>query len=307
MKSNGKKIVKIIKLGRLHFVFGGFLFFCLGALFATLMEAKFGPGQFIFGYAILFAAHISLNYSNDYFDLESDKYGKPSQFAGGSGILVQNPELKIYAKLIGIGAMITSISLAMIFTFIYSFPYSFILFVIFGNLLGWFYAAPPIRMSYNGASEIATILTGFMMPGMGYFSIMGTINLPFIIFSIPLMIYQFLFINAVQIPDLEGDKLGNKRTLIVRKGRKFGFKLIAVSAVLGSLSLLSISITGWYSKTINFFLIVLISLIPLSLAILSYMKRSEDRIDATNLVNRNLSSLFIFAIITNFYFVYLLL
>jgi len=73
MKSNGKKIVKIIKLGRLHFVFGGFLFFCLGALFATLMGAKFSLDQFIFGYTILFAAHISLNYSNDYFDLESDK------------------------------------------------------------------------------------------------------------------------------------------------------------------------------------------------------------------------------------------
>ncbi|MEN4028833.1 MAG: prenyltransferase, partial [Methanobacterium sp.] len=220
---------------------------------------------------------------------------------------VQNPELKIYAKLIGIGAMITSIFLAMIFTFIYSFPYSFILFVISGNLLGWFYAAPPIRLSYNGASEIATVLTGFIMPGMGYFSIIGTINLPFVIFSIPLMIYQFLFIIAVQIPDLEGDKLGNKRTLIVRKGRKTGFKLMLFSAVLGSLSLLLISVTGWYSKTINFFLIFLISIIPLSLAILSYIKRSEDRIEAINLVNRNLSSLFVFAIIINSYFVYLLL
>ncbi|WP_414470325.1 prenyltransferase [Methanobacterium sp. ACI-7] len=304
---NADKIIKIIKLGRLHFVFGGFLFFCLGALFALLMGANFNLGQFIFGYFVLFAAHISLNYSNDYYDLESDKYGKPTQFAGGSGILVNNPELKVYAKWIGINALFTSLILSIIFIYVYSVSAYFFLLIIFANFLAWFYTAPPIRMSYNGFGEVATILSGFVMPAIGYFALMGNLDIYFFIFSIPIMLYQMLFINAVEIPDLEGDINGGKKSWITSYGRAFGFKMILISGVLGTLSFFIISIISVYPESLNFKLISLASIIPLSFAIWSYLKKSEDRTYATNLINKNLISLFIFAIIVNSYFIYLIL
>jgi len=303
---NTDKFINIIKLGRFHFTFGGLIFFLLGALFAVILGAPFDLVKLVFAYSILFMAHISLNYSNDYFDLEADKHCKPSPFAGGSGILVKNPELIKYAKWIAILSLLSSLILAAIFTYIYSFPAYFFLFVLFGNFLGWFYTAPPIRMSYNKIGELSTIMAGFMMPGIGYFAMMGQLDLNFFIFSIPIMLYQMLFINAVEIPDLEGDVIGGKKTWIVIKGRKFGFMLIGIAGALATLSFILISQSELFSAYLNFNIIALLSLIPLSLAIFSFLKRTDNRFKATNLVNGNLSSLFAFGIITNCYFAYII-
>ena len=144
------------------------------------------------------------------------------------------------------------------------------------------------------------------MPAMGYFAMTGTINMPFVIFSIPLLLYQVLFINAVQIPDMEGDKLGGKNTWIVKRGRMFGFKTIAISGSLATLSFLLISFTSLYPVILNFRAITFVSILPLAFAILSYLNRSNDRIKATALINKNLSSLIIFLAAINCYFIYLI-
>ncbi|HML05637.1 MAG TPA: prenyltransferase [Methanobacterium sp.] len=306
MNLNRGKLVKIIKLGRFQFIFGGFLYFCLGALFATLLNTEFALNKFLLGYVIFFTAHLSMHYSNDYFDMEADKYGNSSQFAGGSGILIDNPELKNFSKWFSITLLILSLVLAAAFVTIFSYSIWFFLFVAFGNFLAFFYAAPPIKLSYNGFGELATISIGFLMPAMGYFAMTGTINMPFVIFSIPLLLYQVLFINAVQIPDMEGDKLGGKNTWIVKRGRMFGFKTIAISGSLATLSFLLISFTSLYPVILNFRAITFVSILPLAFAILSYLKRSNDRITATTLINRNLSSLIIFLAVINCYFIYLI-
>lgn len=306
MKSTGEKIIKIIKLARFQFIFGGFLYFCLGAFFAVLLNAEFALNKFLLGYAIFFMAHLSMQYSNDYFDMEADKHGNPSQFAGGSGILLENPELKNFSIWFSITLLSLSLILAAVFVAIFSYSIWFFIFVVFGNFLAFFYAAPPIKLSYNGLGELATISIGFLMPAMGYLTLMGTINMPFVIFSIPLLLYQLLFINAVQIPDMEGDKLGGKITWIVKRGRIFGFKTIAIAGSLATLSFVAISLTNLYPITINFKVIAFLSIIPLAFAILSYLKRSEERLAATTLVNKNLSSLIAFVAIINCYFIYLI-
>ncbi|MGB9978971.1 prenyltransferase [Methanobacterium sp.] len=306
MNLNYNKLVKIVKLGRFQFLLGGILYFCMGAFLAVLLNAEFSLDKFLLGYAILFTAHLSMHYSNDYFDLEADKCGKPSQFAGGSGILIENPELKKFSKWFSVVLLSLSLIIAAVFVVLFSYSIWFFLFMVFANLLGWFYAAPPLRLSYNKLGELATISVGFVMPAIGYLTLTGTIDILFIIFSIPLLIYQMLFISAVQIPDMEGDKLGGKITWIVSKGRKFGFKVITVSAILATLSFFSISITNLYPPILNFKVITLISTIPLILAVLSYLKRTEDRKKAMHLVNQNLISLIIFLAITNFYFLYLI-
>jgi len=244
MNLNYDKLIKIIKLGRFQFILAGFLYFCIGAFLAVLLNAEFTLNKFLLGYAIFFMSQLSMHYSNDYFDLEADKHSKPSQFAGGSGILVENPELKEFSKWLSVTLLSLSLILAAVFVILFSYSLGFFLFVVFGNFLAWFYAAPPIKLSYNRLGEVSTISVGFLMPAMGYLTLMGTINMPFVIFSIPLLLYQLLFINAVQIPDMEGDKLGGKITWIVSKGRKFGFKIIVVSGILATLSFFGISITN---------------------------------------------------------------
>jgi 1,4-dihydroxy-2-naphthoate octaprenyltransferase len=299
-------LIKIIKLGRLQFTFGILMYFLIGTLFALLLNAQFDLSKFIWGYLILFMASMATHYSNDYFDFEVDQYGTKTPFSGGSGILVENPELKELSKKLAYLFICLSILIGAGFTVYYSFPISFFFFVLFGNALVWFYSAPPIKLAYNGLGEIGNLLNGFIMPGAGYFVTMGTIDLPFIIFSIPILFLQFMFSIGVEIPDLEGDKLGGKITWVVSKGREFGFKLIGISVVMATVSFLIVPFTNLFPQIIDFRVLTLISLIPLSLGIYAFWKRPVDKIPATKLAILNVGSLFAVWILVNCYFIYLL-
>ena len=120
---NYNDTLKIIKLGRFQFILGGFLFFCCGALFALLLDAKFNLNIVLFGYLALFLAHLSVSYSNDYFDLKVDSFGKPAKFSGGSGILLENPELREFSKWFALILIFLSLFTASIITFISNYPY----------------------------------------------------------------------------------------------------------------------------------------------------------------------------------------
>lgn len=297
-------IVKIIRLGRFQFVFGGFLFFCAGALLALLLNAEFTLDKFIAGYGALFTAHLAVSYSNDYFDIEVDKFGKPTRFSGGSGVLIDNPELKNFSKRFSLVLMGLSMAIATVSTVIFDLPISFWLLILFGNLLGWYYSAPPLKLSYRGFSELATVLTGFIVPGVGYVVLMGKLDLYFFIFSLSLMMYELFFIINVEIPDMEIDKKGGKKTLVVNHGLKTGFIIVAGAAFLATSSYIFISQTDIYPSYINFGMITLISLVPLIVGTLVAMKKSINLKNATALVNYNLISLSLFIILVNAYLLY---
>ena len=180
------------------------------------------------------------------------------------------------------------------------------MFVLVGNALVWFYSAPPIKLSYRRLGEIANVINGFIMPAMGYFVVMGTIDLPFIIFSIPFVFLQLMFTIGVEIPDLEGDRLGGKITWTVSKGREFSFKLLGISAILTTTSFIVIPLTNLFPQSINFLILALISVISLSLGIVAIIKRPIAKTPATKLATLNVASVFAVIILVNCYFVYLL-
>jgi len=115
-----------------------------------------------------------------------------------------------------------------------------------------------------------------------------------------------MFSLGVEIPDLEGNKLGGKITWIVSKGREFGFKLIGISVVLATISFLLVPYSNLFPQIIDFRVLTLISLIPLSLGLYAFWKRPVEKIQATKLAILNVGSLFAVWILTNCYFIYLL-
>ena len=161
-----RKVRLLIRLGRLHFLIPGLLLYTFGALLAIANGAKTNPGLFIFGYAILFFAHLSVHFSNDYYDREADKNAKRTPVSGGSGVLVDHPEMAGLALNVAILLLGLSVVTAIAFTFYYSFPLWFLFYAVFGGLLGWFYTAPPLKLAYRGLGEASTaIATGFIVPG----------------------------------------------------------------------------------------------------------------------------------------------
>lgn len=282
------------------------MYFLIGAGFALLLGAPFVLSKFLWGYIILFMASMAIHYANDYFDYDLDHFGTPTTFTGGSGILVENPELRTISKRLAIFFISLSIIIGAIFTIVYAFPVSFFLFVLLGNFMVWFYSAPPIKFSYRRLGEIANIINGFIMPATGYFVVMGTIDLPFIIFSVPLLFLQLAFTVGVEIPDLEGDKLGGKITWIVSRGREFGFKLLGISALLVTVSFLVIPLSNLLPQSINYNVLALISLIPLSLGIYGSYKKPAGKESATKLATISVASVFMVVILISGYFVYII-
>lgn len=305
MNYSADNLFKIIKLGRPQILAGNFLLFTMGALLALLFNAQFDLSKFILGYSILFTAHLAVHYGNDYYDINVDKHNKPNLVSGGRGILVENPELRELSKKVSIAITGLSLVLAAAFTVIFNYPVTFFLFFIFGNLLAWFYTAPPVKLVYRRLGEIANIIAVIIFFGAGYFTLMGTLNLPFFVFAVPVVFLQIIFINSFEIPDMEGDKLGGKITWIVSWGRGFGFKLIAISGFLATISFLIIPFTNLFPKIIDFRILAIISLISLSLGIVGLIKNPQDRESATKLASINVAVLFLMSILINVYFIYL--
>jgi len=291
-----------IRLGRYPFLLSGFIPFTAGALLAFLLGARFTPAQFLIGYAAMAAAHLSVNYSNDYFDSDADRFVETSPISGGSGVLAANPNLKPAALSAAVALMGVSVLIGYFFVTVYGYPVVFLVFGIAGNLLGWFYTAPPLAFAYHKLGEVTNMITfGLLMPGAGYFVAAGTLDAAFFAFAAPLCLYGLVFITSVEIPDMEGDIAGGKRTLIVRRGRIFGFGLIVVAATLATASLTVFALTGTFAP-VDFWPVALVSLIPLGIALWGFSHRCAGRACALPHAVANIMGYFAFQGLVVIYF-----
>ena len=300
-------MTKLLQVARPQFLIAGLALFLFGAAWAILLGAPFSLSRLLLGYLVLLPAHLSISYSNDYFDLAVDKLGKPSLFSGGSGVLAHHGELRRPVKWVAVALILCSLVLGILFQAMYSYPIWFLGFVVLGNLLGWFYTAPPLRLAYRGLGELSIALAiGFLLPGMGYLVMRGYWNGDGLLFTVPLMLYGLAFILAVEIPDEEVDRLGNKRTWVARRGRGFGFSVVGISLLLATLSFFCFS---WlYSRTypLDFRILGLLSLLPLGTGVIGMARRPVERQPAIKLVNGIVISVAVLCIFADGYLVYLL-
>jgi 1,4-dihydroxy-2-naphthoate octaprenyltransferase len=282
---------QILKLARFRFLVPGFLIYILGALLAVIYGANLDPVKFLFGYAIFGTAHLSVSFSNDYFDREADRMAKQTPFSGGSGVLVHHPELSRFAVRFAVFLIIISITIAILFDLVYSYGPFFVALAIFGSLLGWFYTAPPLKLAYRGLGEASTILaTGLIMPAMGYYVMHGSIDARIIALSFPLMCYALFFILTVELPDVEVDRLGGKANLMTYKGRKAGIMLSIIATMAATLLFIILALLGTL-QPLEMWFFVLLSGIPLIAALCGLTIRTEGQLPIVRQVKLNFGSL----------------
>ena len=291
-------MAKWLHLARPQFLIASLSIFIIGISWAVLLGAPFSLQRMLLGYSIILTAHLSVSFSNDYFDVEVDKFGRPSLFSGGSGILVENPELRKPALWFAILLNICSLSLGIVFLWKYSYPLWFLGYIAMSNLLGWFYSAPPFRLAYRGLGELLTAFTsGFLVPAMGYLVLKGYLNSDGLLFTIPLMLYGLAFILTVEIPDMEADRLGHKQTWVVHKGRSFTFTVVGALLLAATGFFFCIHYLYLHVFPLDFHLLGFISLLPLGTGGLGVVIRPVDRQTATKLANAMIISLAVFFIL----------
>ena len=281
----------ILKLARFRFLIPGLLIYTLGALLAVVNGAMLDPIKFLFGYAIFGTAHLSVSFSNDYFDREADRTAKQTPFSGGRGVLVQHPELSRFALRFAVILIIISIAIAILFDLVYSYGPFFLALVVLGSLLGWFYTAPPLKLAYRGLGEVSTILaTGLIMPAMGYYVMGGAIDARIVALSFPLMCYALFFILTVELPDVEVDRSGGKANLMTYKGRKAGIRLSVIATLAATILFTILALLGAL-QPIEMWFFVLLSAIPLIAASYGLTMRSEEPRLIVRQIKLNISAL----------------
>jgi 1,4-dihydroxy-2-naphthoate octaprenyltransferase len=197
--------------------------------------------------------------------------------------------------------------LAAICTILFSLSFLFLVAVITGNIAGWFYSAPPLRLVYRDLGELVLMLSvGFFVPGLAYWINKGSFDGLYLLFILPLLLYGLGFILNVEMPDSEIDAQARKKTFIARKGRPLGFLVIGFVFFLNSLYFLLVYLFVRQVSDLDFRIIALFSFIPLSMGLLGIIKRKKERI-AEQIALMNLISLLLLIIFCDVYFLRILL
>jgi 1,4-dihydroxy-2-naphthoate octaprenyltransferase len=294
------KAILVLRLTRMHFLIPGFLLYTLGFLLADLRGGDLGLDRFLLGYAIFYPAHLAVSFSNDYFDVEADRRSKRTPLSGGSGVLVEHPELQPLALRIAVALMLISAIMALVFFLLFRPVWYFLPLAWGGSLLGWFYTAPPLRLAYRGLGEVTTaIAAGFVMPGMGYLCSLGHLDLWFFGFASLLICYGFFFILTVEMPDVEADRQGGKDNLLVRKGLEAGALLSLIFTLLGTLGFLVAAITNYFDAEVELWTLFLFSLFPLSVAALGLDAVRKGRLEVERQAKMNFASMMTFIFLAN--------
>jgi len=296
---NTETIREIIRLGRLPFLGAGFILYATGAVLAAIETGHISAEQFIAGYLIVMPAHLSVSYSNDYYDFDLDRPDSSTKYSGGSGVLQRHPELRSFAWRFAVFLIAASITLSIIYTITFRNP-SVLLLTVSGSLLGWFYSAPPLRLSYRGLGEPATAITGFIFPAMGYSVMAGGPDIRILLFSVPIMLLQLVFIINVEIPDLREDLLGGKMTLPVHLGVRDSRRIMILASATATVMLALLSLSESFSPGINFLVIAALSL-TVTIPCIHSLYGSGDREDVASKSELVMNSLIVFGMLDLIY------
>jgi 1,4-dihydroxy-2-naphthoate octaprenyltransferase len=239
---DGARLVAFLKLGRPHFLLGGFLLFALGAALAAVHGVKLDWERYAWGQAVITAAQWMTHYANDYFDLEADRANStPTRWSGGSRVLLSGvvaPRAALVASLIlGAFSVLAALQLATLpGSPGYLLPLSLLIIT-----LSWSYSAPPLRLLSRGLGEATTalVVTG-LTPLLGFYAQSGVVELPLLLALIPLVCLQFSMLLTIELPDAAGDAAQGKQTLVVRHGARWAARATAslLLGAFGSLPLL---------------------------------------------------------------------
>jgi len=282
---------------------GTLILYFTGSFFAALMGYSFDIPRFLLGLGIIAAALLSMSYGNNYFDAEVDKLSTPTPFSGGGGTLLQDKKLRSLAKRISFGSFLLSLGLAVIFMVLFSYPLEFFFYVVTGNVMAWFYTAPPLKFSYRGLGELTTMVAiGLMIPGLGYYVLARTIDLSLVLLTIPLMLYMAVFIISAEIPDRQGDTLGKKKTFVVRTSTLTGHFANAMFTLIAAVYFFILAFTGVLHVPVDFFILAVLSLIPFVFGMMSFLRYLKTSQIDLKIINASVSSVVVFILIINVYF-----
>jgi 1,4-dihydroxy-2-naphthoate octaprenyltransferase len=236
------RLLAFLKLGRPHFLIGGFLLFGLGTVLARAPGSGIDWQRYVWGQTVITAAQWMTHYSNDYFDLDADRANStPTRWSGGSRVLVSGavaPRAALAASVVlGAAALVAACILAAL----PDSPPLVLPLALLIIVLSWCYSSPPLRLASRGLGEATTVLVVTLLtPLLGFYLQGGEVRPLLFLACFPLCCLQFSMLLTIELPDAAGDAAHGKRTLVVRRGAVWAARCSAAILVVtfGSLPVL---------------------------------------------------------------------
>ncbi len=295
-----------LRVARLPFLLPGFGLYALGALWALQAGAGFSLLPFLWGYLSVLPAQLSVHFSNDYFDALSDRASQPTLISGGGGVLQSHPELRQRVKWIAIGLILLSVVFGTVLILTRHLSAWLFVLLVLGNLIGWFYSAPPLRFSARGAGEWCfPALAGILVPVLGYLAQRGQIDSRGWYFIPALLLLTFASVLTVEIPDVEADRAGGKRTLVARMGRRVGFIPIGLFLLAADVCLFLAPLPYYPNGGFRPAITGLLFFVPLAPGLAGLVRRPERREPATRIAVAIIITLTVFILLVDGYLLWL--
>ena len=209
-----------------------------------------------------FLAHISVNTLNEYFDFKSglDLETLKTPFSGGSGALVQNPEMDSAVLTVGV---VSSVALFMIGSFfVWQFgsgimPIGITGLILIATYTGWINRHPLLCLFAPGLGFGFLMVAGTQFVLQGYYS-----PLAWIVAAVPfLLVNNLLLLN--QYPDIEADKKAGRYHFPIAFGVRRSNQIYALFALM-TITVIVIPIILGHLPLLS-----LIALLPMPLAFFS--------------------------------------
>lgn len=237
----GEKLSAWLRIARFQFYPMAFIAYSLGTAAAFITSHTFSLPVFFLGYAVLFLIEFCTILTNEYHDYGTDCLNSNfSLFTGGTRILVEG-RLKFSEIKVGIAAALFLITLSgylLIQINQKASPFTTLLILLSGIILGLGYTAPPLKFSYRGVGEIVVGIThSTYLILCGYAFQTGTLNhpLPWLL-SIPLFFSVLAAITLAGLPDRLADSAVSKKTMAVIFGPETAIVMAACFVCISALS-----------------------------------------------------------------------
>lgn len=253
----------------------------LGGALALAESGELRLGLFLLTLLGALMIQAGTNMINDWKDAERDAENRFAlrPFTGGSRMiqlgLISRAEMGLFGALLCAAAAATGLYLLWV-SGLGLLPLLF-----YGLLAGWFYTGEKGRFSFiNAAPGLGELLIattyGVGMTLGAYYVQTGHYSLSALLLSLPvaLLITNVLIINA--FPDAESDAKSDKRTLVVRLGKRRVKNLLIASFALGYLLIALLPPLGYAPWALY---VAFLSL-PFTLQAVRYLQRNYDKAPA---------------------------
>lgn len=210
----------LLRLARPLFLAGGFLFFGLGVAVASYEGVALRWDVLLWGQAAVTAIQLMTHFSNDYFDLPTDRLNRtPTRWSGGSRVLPDGllpPGTALAAAAL---MALVALGITAMLGLVYRQPAWPLLLLLAAQALAWEYSAPPLRLHSRGLGEFTVaLIVPILTPLVAYALQAGRPGLLPLLAALPLAGLQAAMILVINFPDAAADAQAGKRTLVVRLG-----------------------------------------------------------------------------------------